>query len=174
MANIIAHREYLSPAPAVITIYNDKVEFKNPNNPKFFGKIDPDNFAPFSKNPVISKLMLLMGLAEEVGSGIFNVKKYLPFYDQNATYEFIDDDFFSTVIYFNPYVKGEKVGEKVGENEKKILSAIEKDKYITYKKLSAILKISEKSIFKNIEKLKQKGMLKRIGPDRGGYWQIIK
>ena len=33
--------------------------------------------------------------------------------------------------------------------------------------------INTTSIDKNIEKLKQKGLLKSIGPAKGGYWEII-
>jgi len=206
VANIIAHREYISPAPAVITILKDKIEFKNPNNPKFFGKIDPDNFSPVAKNPNISKLMLLMGRVEEVGSGIYNVKKYLPFYDKNATYEFIDEDFFTTVIRLTPDLQentekttinitnllkddknissvelaqkvGSKLVEKVGsnltENQLKILLLIEENPKIIKKKMAEILNISTTAIDKNIAKLKKQGKLKRIGPDKGGYWEII-
>ena len=35
-------------------------------------------------------------------------------------------------------------------------------------------KITKKAVEYNIDKLKGKGILKRIGPDRGGYWKIIK
>ena len=37
VANIIAHREYTSASPATMVIYADRVEFKNPNVPHYFG-----------------------------------------------------------------------------------------------------------------------------------------
>jgi len=45
----------------------------------------------------------------------------------------------------------------------RILELVDNNKNITYKELAEILGITEKSIYKNIEKLKQKGILKRIG-----------
>ncbi len=48
-----------------------------------------------------------------------------------------------------------------------------KDCKITIVELSAIVGISERKIKENVAKLKQKGILKRIGPDKGGYWKII-
>ena len=36
------------------------------------------------------------------------------------------------------------------------------------------LNISPETIKKNIEKLKAKRILKRIGPDKGGHWEIVK
>ncbi len=29
------------------------------------------------------------------------------------------------------------------------------------------------SVERNLEKLKKQGLLKRIGPDNGGYWQLV-
>ena len=34
--------------------------------------------------------------------------------------------------------------------------------------------VGRKSTENNIAKLKDNGMFKRVGPDKGGYWEIIK
>jgi len=67
-----------------------------------------------------------------------------------------------------------KLGEKLGENEVKIIELMKENKYITAKELSGHIKISTTAIDKNISKLKKKGILKRIGPAKGGYWEVIK
>ena len=46
------------------------------------------------------------------------------------------------------------------------------EKKITAKKIAEILKISTTAVEKNIAKLKDNGILKRIGPDKGGHWEI--
>jgi ATP-dependent DNA helicase RecG len=38
--------------------------------------------------------------------------------------------------------------------------------------LSEKIKINEKNVRLNIAKLKDKGLLERIGPDKGGYWKV--
>ena len=68
---------------------------------------------------------------------------------------------------------GERVGERVSENESKIFNLISQNKYITYVELANKLNITEKSVYKNIEKLKKKGLLKRIGPAKGGHWEVL-
>ncbi len=187
VANIISHREYLSPQQAFINIFKDKIEFINPNNPTVFGKIDPEHFTPVAKNPIINKLMIQMGRAEDIGSGIRNVIKYLPLYQKNASVEFIDGELFSTIINLNGYDRislnskkeipeeqvGVKVGVKVGVNEGKIFKLIKENNHITYKELAEKVGISEKSIYKNINKLKKKNLIKRVGSDKTGYWEII-
>ena len=66
----------------------------------------------------------------------------------------------------------ERVTEKVTKNQSIIIKEISKDKHITAKKLSGVVGISERKIKENIKALKEKGLRKRIGPDRGGYWEI--
>jgi len=67
----------------------------------------------------------------------------------------------------------EKLGVKLGENEIKILKLMKDNKYITTKELSEHIKISTTAVDNNISKLKKKGLLKRIGPAKGGHWEVI-
>jgi len=62
----------------------------------------------------------------------------------------------------------------VTENQLKILNLVRLNKFITIEKISEEIKISPKSVKENIKKLKQKGLIERIGPDKGGHWEIIK
>ena len=59
------------------------------------------------------------------------------------------------------------------DNQLKILVAVTQDRAVTQKKLSDLVGITSKNIRLNMKKLKEQGLLKRIGPDKGGYWQIM-
>jgi ATP-dependent DNA helicase RecG len=39
--------------------------------------------------------------------------------------------------------------------------------------LATLLKLSEDDVKYQIKKLKDKGIIKRVGPDKGGYWEVI-
>jgi len=67
----------------------------------------------------------------------------------------------------------ERVTERVTEKQRIILEKIKKDRFITAKHLAVIVGISERKIKENIKKLKDKGLLKRLGPSKGGYWEIL-
>ncbi len=67
-----------------------------------------------------------------------------------------------------------KLGEKLGENQMMIINLITGDKNITIPELAKKIKISTTAIEKNIAKLKEKGILERIGQDKGGYWEVKK
>lgn len=41
------------------------------------------------------------------------------------------------------------------------------------RELAQRLKISEVSIYKRIIKLKQKDLIRRVGSDKGGHWEVI-
>ena len=99
VANIVAHREYTSAAPATLVIYRDRVEFKNPNVPHGRGPIDPNHFTPYPKNPTICKFLIHLGRYEELGSGVSNVTKYQPLYAPGAPPpSFIEDDMFTAIV----------------------------------------------------------------------------
>jgi predicted HTH transcriptional regulator len=55
-----------------------------------------------------------------------------------------------------------------------ILDNIIKNQYITRDELVKVVDISLSKIKVNISKLKAKGLLERVGPDKGGYWNIKK
>ncbi len=63
--------------------------------------------------------------------------------------------------------------ERLAENQKKILKLIKENPYISKKALSEKIGISTTAIDKNIKQLKKKGLLRRIGPDKGGRWEVI-
>lgn len=65
-----------------------------------------------------------------------------------------------------------KVTQKVTVNQKKIIDVIKNDPYITQEELSEIVGITRKSIIANMKKLQTAGLIKRIGADKNGYWQI--
>jgi len=98
VANSLIHREYTHAGPSRIIIYADRVEMENPSIPHFSGLLQPGLSTPFQKNPLISKFFLQLGWVEEIGSGLFNVNKYLPLYAPTGSAEFVEGDRFVTVI----------------------------------------------------------------------------
>jgi ATP-dependent DNA helicase RecG len=67
----------------------------------------------------------------------------------------------------------ETVGSKLVENQLKIALLILEDEKITKNKMSEILNISDTAVDKNILKLKNLGIIKRVGPAKGGHWEVI-
>lgn len=98
VANMIVHREYTNAHPCTFIIYADRVETENANNPHGHGPIDPDNFAPFPKNPVIAKFFIQLGRVDELGSGVMNVNRLIKEYSDKGKVQFIEGVTFKTII----------------------------------------------------------------------------
>jgi len=96
-SNILIHREFSNPYPAKLLIENQCVRTENANKPNGFGTIDIEAFSPYTKNPAIAKFFREIGLADELGSGVKNVNKYLKIYSGYEP-EFIEGDIFKTII----------------------------------------------------------------------------
>ncbi len=63
---------------------------------------------------------------------------------------------------------------RLTKNQRRIITEINKNSYITQQELSVIIGINEKNVRNNIAKLKEKRLIKRIGPDKSGHWAIQK
>lgn len=56
----------------------------------------------------------------------------------------------------------------------KILEAIRENNTVTAVELSQQLGLTLRAVEKQLAKLKLEGVLRRVGPDKGGYWEIVK
>ena len=59
-----------------------------------------------------------------------------------------------------------------GKTRDIILGLLSKHPFFTTADLAATIGISVKGIEKHLSKLKSEGVLKRIGPDKGGHWKV--
>ena len=98
VTNILIHREYINPFPAKMIIENNRVLFENANRTHGYGKIDPKNFSPFPKNPIIARVFKEIGYADELGSGVRNLNKYYKLFS-NKQPELIEEDIFKIIIH---------------------------------------------------------------------------
>ncbi len=77
----------------------------------------------------------------------------------------------------NDVAKPSDVVENVVENKENvvenILASISKNSTISTKKLAAMCSLSERQVQRIMTKLKEQGVIRRIGPDKGGHWEII-
>ena len=69
----------------------------------------------------------------------------------------------------------EKVTEKVAENGN-VTENYRLDKggsLISTSKMAEIIGVDRRNIARNIKKLQDQGVVRRVGPDKGGFWEII-
>jgi ATP-dependent DNA helicase RecG len=81
-----------------------------------------------------------------------------------------------------PYIPTQSEGGTVNDTEStlksvlktedKILEIIKRDDKISYDDMADILEMSRRGIAKQIKKLQEDGRLRRVGPDKGGHWEV--
>jgi ATP-dependent DNA helicase RecG len=67
----------------------------------------------------------------------------------------------------------ENVGEASVKTSEKIISLIKDDALITIERLAEHCGVTTRSIERNLKKLQQRNKIKRVGPDKGGHWEVI-
>jgi len=161
-----------------IRIFDDRIEIENPGGLVEGVSKHDFNKSSVRRNPVVADLFHRMGKVERMGSGIDRMRDLM----RTAKLKepiFEMDSFFRVTFYRDPRyslkkiksIVSEKMSEKMSE---KIISEIRKNPQISAKDVSNILNISARTIERYISKFKKKKVLKRKGPAKGGYWELVK
>jgi len=176
--NSVTHRDYFEEGHNnILKIFPDRISIVNVwIKPKRF-EIGKD---VFRRNKIVADLLLRTGLIEKVGSGFARMKNYCleanaPLFKLDVNEKYFRIEFFKSREYLNRAGEkwGEKWGEKLTENQKRILSLIDSNKFISIVKIAKHLNLGTTAVENNIAKLKESGLLKRIGPAKGGQWEIL-
>lgn len=190
VVNALMHRDYsITGTQVSIDVFDDRVEITNPGGlPKGLGQKAFGKGISIRRNELIADLFSRIHKVERAGTGIRRMRKSLAEAGLAAP-EFEIDGFFRAVFHRSPEFSlkgpkqvGEKVGDKVGErvgdkltaNQQRIIEIIRASPMVSARELAERVGISARKIEENIAKLRSKGFLKRIGPDKGGQWEILK
>jgi ATP-dependent DNA helicase RecG len=84
--------------PAKFIIENQQVKTENANPPHGHGMINPADFPPYPKNPVIALFFKEIGRTDELGSGVRNLYKYTRIYSGGGDPQLVEDDIFRIII----------------------------------------------------------------------------
>ena len=97
VSNILVHRKYSKGFLAKIVVENERLYAENWNRSNRHGRINPEDFTPDAKNPLLAWFFVNIGRADWMGSGIRNLYKYTKIYSGGEP-ELIEGDIFKTII----------------------------------------------------------------------------
>jgi ATP-dependent DNA helicase RecG len=127
------------------------------------------------RNRTLHQMFLMIGLGERAGSGLPKIRQG---WERAGGNLHLGDS-------FEPYeqtrlemIWGESVAEEPfpktsGKTSGKILDEIRKNMEITIPDLSVRIGVTERSIERNIKTLQEEGLLRRVGPAKGGHWEVL-
>lgn len=194
VVNACCHRAYSIKGREIqIKMFDNRLVFESPG--RLPGTVKPSNIrhTHFSRNPKIAQFLKAYDFVKEFGEGVDRMCKEL---EANGTphLSFHLDDFIlkitvpkmtekdvnvtEKVIKTHQEViekvieKAVALNEKLTENRISIIKLIIENPYISKSELSKHVGISENSISRNIEAMRDK-YLRRVGPNKGGFGEII-
>ncbi|MCL1790224.1 MAG: putative DNA binding domain-containing protein [Peptococcaceae bacterium] len=192
VSNILVHREYSGTFPARIIIEPDRLVAENWNRALRYGRIDPENFEPYPKNPILSRFFVNIGYADSLGSGVRNLVKYTKLYSGGEP-ELIEGEIFKTIIPLGSNVPvsvagnvAGKVADKLPINiadklthaERIFLKRLEpyfnEHEWITNAQAREITEKAEGSVKRFLRNLVNKGLLEIRGENKNRQYRLCK
>ena len=190
IVNAVAHRDYTSAGSVQVMLFADRLEVWNPGRlppPLTTQKLRvPHESIP--GNPLLARAMYLIKYIEQMGTGTLDmigrcVDAGLPEPEFEAAAEFVirirRPALAGQPVVFTDRTgldvdTGKKTREKTREKTRgKIMALIAANPSITTAELAKRLGITAKGVEWQIGKLKQKGVLERVGPAKGGHWKVV-
>jgi Fic family protein len=68
----------------------------------------------------------------------------------------------------------EKIEKSKEKSKEKIMRFISENPQITTNQLAEFANLSIAGVEKNLRQLKEQNLIRRVGPDKGGHWEVIK
>ena len=159
IGNICAHSDYQPGFGGYVEVFYDRVITRNATRliPSMKeGSLTLDELGPYTKNPLIVKVLNELHFVEDLGSGRRNLKRYAPLYFPDYKVEISNSNQFEFSITYDDLSRG-KAGEASGNATGKVTGNAAGD--VTIKVLSLIKVIGNDtlSVKEIMERLNLKG-----------------
>lgn len=182
LLNALCHKQYQSGVPIQISVYKDKLYIANcgclPENWTLENLMSKHASSPY--NPNIAHVFYLAGFIESWGRGIEKIcsaceKDGVPQPEYTINPGDIMIKFTAPedrVIRVTERVTV-RVTDEVTDKEQTVLTLLAEDPGYTMPQLAERLGVSRKTVAARLKKLKEAGLIERIGSDRKGYWKLL-
>ena len=181
VVNLVIHRDYKNASPSCLFIFDDRIEMWNPGEmPKglSLAKLQSGDYEPSARNPLLTRVFKELGLIENLGSGLQKVCRILT--DAGLPLPFMEALSSGTRIVVRsenpekyPVKHSEDSVKSSVKSSVKILSLLAGMPSISAAEVSCKIGLTLRAVEKIIAKLKATGKIKRIGPDKGGHWEVV-
>ena len=191
LLNTLVHADYYGRQGTVVIKGLDRMSLANPGDMRVSLKTALEGGVSDPRNTTLMKMFGLIGVGERAGSGVPSIVSVwsdatgvVPTYKQSFAPERVEfiikmsspsDTSADNLPVANTIGTTEKTTEKITEKTaEKILCFIKENPKITYRELAEVLGLTEDGIFWNVKQLRKRGLLRRIGGRKEGYWEIVK
>ncbi|MEA3428554.1 MAG: ATP-binding protein [Thermodesulfobacteriota bacterium] len=180
LLNAIIHKDYRDPTDVIIKMFDEHVEFTSPGG--LFGGLRlealyTDFYRASHRNKLLAEAFYLTGEVEKYGTGFIRIRNQLREESPDMALRLDSDSgAFHVLIGLVPGISrktSEKTSEKTTEKTtEKIIELLKGDPYLTIDRLAEQSGVTTRSIERSLKKLQETRKLKRIGPNKGGHWEV--
>lgn len=160
VVNAIVHNDYSTNGMPTFEVFSNRFEISSFGGlPQGFTKEDFLAGYSLPVNPILIRVFRDLGLAERLGTGIRRVLKFYP----------------KEIFRFSPNFIRVSIPFKTSiiDKPKDVLTLLKENPYLTRKELASLLTKSESSIYRELSSLEENGLIKRVGSNKNGYWEIL-
>ncbi len=176
IVNAIVHRDYLETgARVMVEVFPNRIIISNPGG--LAKGLSEKDFGQYSltRNSVLANLMLRTRYIEKLGTGIYRMKQVLK--EANLPEPKFRFSQFFCIEFLRGVVSSKKSSPESSpksspKSSQMIIEFIKHNPVITTIELAEKIGISDRAVKKQISKLKEKGIIKRVGANKGGHWEI--
>ena len=178
--NAIVHNNYSYGAPAKIELFSDHMEITSVGRiPEGMSQDDFFSGMSLPRNKELMRVFRDMEMVEALGSGMTRILH--TYGRENFTF---GDNFIRISIPYNNNPKlnpelnvADNVAEELTERQELLINLIKRNVAqnvaANTKYLSETLHLNRKTIQRDLSVLQSMGIIKWIGPDKGGYWVVL-
>jgi len=181
LLNAIIHKDYRNSTDVIIKIFDNSILFSNPGT---FLKglsvedLKTDTYQPVHRNKLLAEAFYLAGDVEKYGTGFIRIRDWLTDYPELEYNIELLPDFVRVKLNDKvpdkvPDRVPDKVPDKLSQNQKKIIELILLNNRISMQRMADKIGISKRKILVNINKLRDNHMLRRVGDNKTGHWEVI-
>ena len=202
VCNAIVHKNYLGPH-IQMRVWDDKIELWNFGELPYNYTIEKllQTHESYPRNPLIAQIFYLAGLIEQWGRGYEKIHDaFVREHLMQPTFEQARGGILVTIPRekFIAIQTGKSIGAELSttpddqttqksvqksaqksvqksaqKSVQKIVDFISENPNITTQEIANLLGINRSVVARHIKTLQEKGIIRRIGPDKGGHWEIL-
>lgn len=154
ISNIFVHREFGSAFPAKLIIEKNRIYSENWNRSLRPGKIEPQTFTPYPKNPILAKFFMNIGRADTLGSGVRNLYKYTKIYSGGEP-ELKEGDVFQITIPLIVQSQDEFNKYHLTERQVLVLNMIRENPAVQIEDIMKNLYASRRTVLREVQEIKK-------------------
>ena len=171
--NAIVHNDYSREVPPVFEIYSDRLTVTSYGGlVSGLSQTDFFNCRSMPRNRELMRVFKDVGLVEHLGSGMSRI---LEAYDESI-FEFSPNFLIVTFPFeegFSLPLGNESGNESGNENFTLIIEVIKSNPNITLDDLSSQTGIAKRTLSRELKRMQEKEILRRVGSARAGSWEIV-